>query len=232
MASVETGSQSGSIAELIRDEQAEFADLLRSIPSEAWAQPSLCEGWTVRDVVVHAAAHIHNQQRDKATLDEFSRRPNAELIAWLDSPPQESKSRFGWVRRLSGEVQRGELMIHQQDVRRALDIPRSIPVERVRAVVDFGLTSLGGLGLAYARQRSKGLHLMSPEAGWTWGSGPELRGPLEAILMATAGRRSALGDLHGAGVTTLAERIDKPSFLVKKSMAISSSATAANSNRR
>ncbi len=232
MESIQTGPRSGSIAELIRDEQAEFADLLRSIPSEAWAQPSLCKGWTVRDVVAHAAAHIHNQQRDKAILQDYSERSDAELIVWLESPPQESRARFARVRRLSGEVQRGELMIHQQDVRRALDLPRSIPAERVRAVLDFGLTSLGSLGLAYARQRSKGLQLISQEADWTWGSGPELRGPLEAILMATAGRPTALADLHGAGVTTLAERIDKPSYLVKKSMAISSSATAGTSKPR
>ena len=165
------------------------------------------------------AAHIHGQQRDKAILEDYSERSDAEVIAWLESPPQESRARFARVRRLSGEVQRGELMIHQQDVRRALDLPRSIPTERVRAVLDFGLTSLGSLALAGARQRSKGLQLICPEADWTWGSGPELRGPLEAILMATAGRRIALSDLHGAGVTTLVERIDKPSFLVKKSMA-------------
>jgi len=50
--------------------------------------------------------------------------------------------------------------------------------------------------------------------------------------MTTAGRPGALNDLQGAGVSILAERIESPSFFVKKSMAISSSATATTSKPR
>jgi hypothetical protein len=216
----------GSTAELIRDEQAEFVELLRSLPPASWSRPSLCTGWTVREVVLHSAAHIHNQQRDKAILEEYSKRSDTELIEWLESAPFESKAPTARIRRLSSEVQRGELMIHQQDVRRALDMPRAIPTGRITAVLEFGLRRLGSFSLAYGRQRSNGLRLISSESDWTWGSGPEVRGPLEAILMATAGRHLALDDLDGTGVATLAERIENPSFLVKKSLAISSSATA------
>lgn len=216
----------GSTAELIKDEQTEFADLLRSLPSASWSRPSLCEGWTVREVVLHSAAHIHNQQRDKAVVEEHAKRTDAELIEWLESAPLESKAPSAWIRRLSSEVQRGELMIHQQDVRRALDMPRAIPTERISAVLEFGLRPLGSLSLAHARQRSKGLRPVSSESDWAWGSGAEIRGPLEAILMATAGRRLALDDLDGTGVATLAERIENPSFLIKKSLGVSSAATA------
>jgi uncharacterized protein (TIGR03083 family) len=216
----------GSKAELIRDEQAEFVELLRSLPSASWSRPSLCTGWSVREVVLHTAAHIHNQQRDKTIVEEYSKRSEAELIEWLESAPFESKSPSARIRRLSSEVQRGELMIHQQDVRRALEMPRTIPTGRITAVLEFGLRRLGGLSLAYGRQRSNGLRLVSSESDWAWGSGPEVRGKLEAILMATSGRRPALDDLDGAGVATLAERIENPSFLVRKSLDISSSATA------
>lgn len=216
----------GSTAELIRDEQSEFVELLRSLPSASWSRPSLCTGWTVREVVLHSAAHIHNQQRDKAILEEYSKRSDAELIEWLESAPFESKAPSARLRRLSSEVQRGELMIHQQDVRRALDMPRAIPTGRITAVLEFGLQRLGSLSLSYGRQRSNGLRLISSESDWVWGSGPEVRGPLEAILMATAGRRPALDDLDGAGVATLDEHIVNPSFLVRKSLEISSSATA------
>lgn len=34
----------------IDNERAWWADLLESLPQEGWQQPSLCEGWTVRDV--------------------------------------------------------------------------------------------------------------------------------------------------------------------------------------
>ena len=216
----------GSTAELIRDELAEFVELLRSLPSASWGRPSLCASWTVREVVLHSAAHIHNQQRDKAILEEYSRRSDAELTEWLESAPFESKAPSARIRRLSSEIQRGELMIHQQDVRRALDMPRAIPAGRVTAVLEVGLRRLGSLSLAYGRQRSNGLRLISSESDWAWGSGPEVRGPLEAILMATAGRHEALDDLDGAGVATLSERIENPSFVIRKSLAISSSASA------
>jgi hypothetical protein len=105
-------------------------------------------------------------------------------------------------------------------------MPRAIPTGRITAVLEFGLQRLGSLSLSYGRQRSNGLRLISSESDWVWGSGPEVRGPLEAILMATAGRRPALDDLDGAGVATLDEHIVNPSFLVRKSLEISSSATA------
>ena len=41
------------------------------------------------------------------------------------------------------------------------------------------------------------------------GRGPEVTGPGEALLMAMSGRPAALGDLDGAGLGTLAERLSK-----------------------
>ena len=37
----------------IDNERAWLADLLESLPPEGWQRPSLCEGWTVRDVAAH-----------------------------------------------------------------------------------------------------------------------------------------------------------------------------------
>jgi uncharacterized protein (TIGR03083 family) len=47
------------LAEQIRAEQDDFADLARGLTDADWAAPSLCERWTVRDAVVHTAWHIH-----------------------------------------------------------------------------------------------------------------------------------------------------------------------------
>lgn len=117
----------GLTAQYIAGEQADFAGILRTLPPAAWGEPSLCAGWTVRQVVVHVAAHVHDQQRDVTVLDHFSRCPEQELIAYLESPPHESDDATLTVRRRSAEIQRGELMIHQQDVRRTLGMARSIP---------------------------------------------------------------------------------------------------------
>jgi uncharacterized protein (TIGR03083 family) len=197
-------------ADFIQAEQAEFADLLRALPQDAWIEPSLCEGWSVRDVVVHTAAHIHNQQQDQSLISRFASGPKHELIAWLESAPAESTESMYQARRRFAEIQRGEVMVHQQDVRRALGITRVIPQDRVQGVLTFGLQPIGSLGLAFGRERAKGLRLVSSENNWTWGTGKEVRGSLEALLMATAGRAVALEELDGPGVAVLADRTLHP----------------------
>jgi uncharacterized protein (TIGR03083 family) len=199
-----------STAQFIAGEQAEFADLLRMLPSTAWSTPSLCDGWSVRDVVIHTAAHIHNQQQDRSVISQYASGSDEELVTWLASPPAEPEESGYRARRLFAEVQRGELMVHQQDVRRALGLPRVIPHERVQGVLTFGVQPIGSLGLAFGRERSKGLRLVSTDNDWTWGSGNEVCGSLEALLMATAGRAVALQELDGPGVEILAGRIQNP----------------------
>jgi len=200
----------GSTADFIQAEQVEFADLLRALPRDAWAEPSLCEGWSVRDVVVHSAAHIHNQQQNQTLISRYASGPVDALIVWLESNPAESTESAYQARRRFADIQRGELMVHQQDIRRALGIPRVISQERVQGVLAFGLQPIGSLGQAFGRERAKGLRLVSSENDWTWGTGKEVRGSLEALLMASAGRAVALEELDGPGVDVLAHRVHHP----------------------
>jgi uncharacterized protein (TIGR03083 family) len=199
-----------STAQLVAAEQAEFAAMLRTLPREAWSTPSLCSKWSVRDVVIHTAAHIHDQQNDRAVISQYASRSEEALVAWLESSPAEPTDSDYRARRLFAEVQRGELMVHQQDVRRALGIPRVIPQERVQEVLAFSLQPIGSLGVAFGRERARGLRLMSTENVWTWGTGKDVSGSLEALLMTTAGRAVALEELDGPGVTVLADRMRNP----------------------
>jgi uncharacterized protein (TIGR03083 family) len=105
-------------------------------------------------------------------------------------------------------LQAGELMIHQQDVRRPLGLPRAIPGDRLVAVLRTCLGRGDGLIIGVkARKHAHGLTLVATDIEWSWGAGPEVRGPAEAILMAVAGRAHAVGDLTGAGVPALAARL-------------------------
>jgi hypothetical protein len=54
--------------------------------------------------------------------------------------------------------------------------------------------------------RARGVRLVADDLDWSHGPGPEVRGNGEALLMAMAGRRAALGDLTGLGVERLARR--------------------------
>jgi uncharacterized protein (TIGR03083 family) len=95
------------------------------------------------------------------------------------------------------------MMIHQQDVRRPLGLARTIPKERLRAVLGFVTQRAGSRNLGSA-SRARGLQLTATDIDWTLGSGPEVRGTGEAVLMAICGRRAALADLEGDGVRILA----------------------------
>ena len=94
-------------------------------------------------------------------------------------------------------------MIHQQDIRRALGIPRTIPAERLRTALEFSLYAPTIRGA----WRARGVHLVATDIEWSHGKGPDVQGPGEALLMAMAGRRDALKDLSGPGKDKLAQRL-------------------------
>jgi uncharacterized protein (TIGR03083 family) len=126
--------------------------------------------------------------------------PMRTLVDSLAAPCTKSP----WELRL----QAGELMIHQQDIRRPLGIPREIPSGRLVAVLHTCLGRVDSLIIGVkARSHARGLTLFATDIDWSWGAGPEVRGPAEAILMAVAGRAHAVGELTGAGATTLASRL-------------------------
>jgi uncharacterized protein (TIGR03083 family) len=93
--------------------------------------------------------------------------------------------------------------IHHQDIRRGLDRPRTIPASRLRKVLGL-VPNNPRLG---ARRFIKGLRLQATDVDWAHGSGPEVRGPGEALLMAMNGRAAALADLDGPGHATLTARL-------------------------
>lgn len=133
-------------------EHAEFVALARGLTDEQWASPSLCEGWSVRDTVVHVAWHIHREPKEAAgfllrgalsgsarvTAQQIARdgaRSTDSLLEWFASPGQCNK------------VYLGELMIHQQDVRRPLGLDRKIADDRLTRILDLCLTRSGSLSL-------------------------------------------------------------------------------------
>lgn len=74
----------------------------------------------------------------------------------------------------------------------------------MRAVLDFAITA----PTLPAKKNTRGLRLEATDLDWTRGSGDRVvTGTGEAILMAAAGRPSALADLDGDGASVLASRV-------------------------
>ena len=203
----------GVLRRMIEDEQAQFVALLRSLSPDQWKVPSLCRGWTVRDVVMHIANHTHTRDLERTAqvararfsenrhIAEHAGRSNDELIEWLASPAV-----------LSGKpnnarTQLAELVVHQQDVRRPLGATRTIPAETMTLLLDAALTRVGSASVAFSRHRARGLRLTASDVEWSTGRGPEVSGPAEAIYVALNGRGHALQELSGPGTSILTRRV-------------------------
>jgi uncharacterized protein (TIGR03083 family) len=201
--------------QMIRSERASLVDDLAKLPDSDWDKPSLCPGWTVRDVVGHMIATTNlnpprfflamagsgfrfNDMANKRIRETTAGRSNADLVAAyrdrIDTRTAPPGPTATWL---------GETIVHGEDVFRALDGYREHPVEHVIAVADF---YKGSNLLIGAKNRIAGVTLRATDAGWEYGSGPEVTGPAIAVLLAMTGRKVALDDLTGDGVAVLRGR--------------------------
>jgi uncharacterized protein (TIGR03083 family) len=201
--------------EMAREEREEFATLLDGLTPQQWESPTLCDAWRVRDVVAHTISYeqlsrpqlvarmakgfLPGGDANAIGVAEYTGESSAELTALMRkyAEPRGLTASFG------GRVALTDGMIHQQDIRRSLGIPRTIPAERLLVALDFAKYAPRLLGA----WRARGLHLAATDVDWAHGKGPEIRGSGEALLMAVAGRADALKDLNGPGKAKLAQRI-------------------------
>jgi uncharacterized protein (TIGR03083 family) len=197
------------------EEREEFADFLDGLSPEQWEQPSLCELWRVRDVVAHVVSYEELSRwqlvrrfakggfvppRVNAIgVAEYAGRSPKQLTQLMRSciPPRGLTSAFG------GMIALVDGMIHQQDIRRPLDIGRAIPPERLQRVLNAALSSPATRGA----KRAGGARLVATDLEWVHGDGPEVTGTAEALIMAMAARPDALNQLAGPGKAHLAQRI-------------------------
>lgn len=203
------------VADLARAERLEFADLLDDLRPQQWDAPTLCSGWTVRDVVAHTISYL-GQGIPALTVAMVRARMNVDPIndALLESCAGFSTAQLAAQMRsgatpsgagalYGGRVALIECLIHQQDVRRPLEVMRPIPEQHVRVALNFARSSpvIGG------RRRSRGLRLIATDMQWWAGTGPEVRGTGEALLLAMTGRVAVVAaELSGEGVGILVDR--------------------------
>jgi uncharacterized protein (TIGR03083 family) len=134
---------------------------------------------------VGVAAYPHYSTDDLGALVKGHLHPRG-LTAW-----------FG------GRIALTDGLIHHQDIRRPLSLPRDIPAERLRSALQFARTA-PTIGAA---KRILGLTLVASDFDWTAGNGPIVEGPAEALLMAIAARHGIVKELSGPGQQILADRI-------------------------
>jgi len=203
------------LSELAAEERRELADYADTLTEEQWAQPSLCPGWSVRDVVGHVSSYdvlswpavlalfarsgFSLSRCNEVGVDQSRRLGTDALVARLrmHAVPRGVTAMFG------GAIALTDGLIHHQDIRRALGHPRTVPQERLVAALEFAPRARA----LPAPANLNGLRVVATDVDWAHGTGPEVHGPGEALLIALAGRPQGLADLEGPGLDTLAARL-------------------------
>ena len=187
---------------------------LEMLAAPHWDEVTLCDDWRVRDVVAHLIPgwaadfrHLPYIARDYRDIDQgFTRyarhRAHVDIPVLLQQYRRKVDSRhippivtpaLNWC----------DNVIHGLDIRRPAGLRYPGPTEYLTDAAEC-LTTMAWP----SRQacRSADLQLVATDVQWTIGAGPPVRGPIEDILLAIAGRRVADSELTGAGVALLAQR--------------------------
>jgi uncharacterized protein (TIGR03083 family) len=198
----------------VHAERKALAADLRGLSSEDWARPSLCSGWTVRDVLAHmtsaakstppaffgkliGAGFSFDKVQEKGVAAQQGATP-ADTLANFESVLTSVKHPPGPT-----ETWLGETIVHSEDIRRALGIQHKYSTDAVVRVADF---FKGSNLLIGSKRRISGLTLHATDAEWSYGAGPEVSGPILSLVMAMTGRKVATEDLTGEGLGTLRSR--------------------------
>ena len=203
-----------SIWPTVHAERAALAADLDGLDEEQWSTPSLCEGWSVRDVLAHMAATAKistlaffpklvgsgfslSRMQEKDLAHERGASPGDTLAGFRaivtssKHPPGPSVT---WL---------GETVVHAEDIRRPLGMTHSYPVDALVQVADSYKRSNLVMG---SKRRIEGVALRATDTDWSHGDGPQAAGPMLSLLLVIAGREAGLADLDGEGVATLASR--------------------------
>jgi uncharacterized protein (TIGR03083 family) len=192
-------------------ERGALAADLADLPDRQWETPSLCDGWTVREVLAHQTGTASMTPskffaRFAAAGFNFPRFSDREIQRHLGDSPQATLAEFrdkqhstsappgpkvSWL---------GEVIVHSEDIRRPLGISHTYPTAAVRQVLDFYKTSNTLIG---TKRRIADLRLTATDDDWSHGEGPAVEGRLVDLLVAATGRAAACDSLSGDGVSTL-----------------------------
>lgn len=196
----------------IHAERAAIAATLRSLSAEQWESPSLCTGWSVRDVAAHVIAHPQMRAGEVARLflGNLGRGYNTVIYRDVKERGKQSPERiladyeaFADSRAkvvLTTTVEPLiDALVHHQDIVRPLGLHHDMAPEAAVVALDRARL-LAPVSGTWRLVRS--VRMVATDVAWARGRGPVVEGPVQELLMLTMGRGRAARDLSGPGWET------------------------------
>jgi uncharacterized protein (TIGR03083 family) len=198
---------------VVQAERKALVTELSGLDANQWSTTSLCTDWTVRDVVAHMTATAKITPAGffpklASNGFSFSKMQAKDIAAETGGSTGDTLANFESIvtstKRPPGppDTMLGETIVHSQDIRGALGLQHEYPMAAVVEVADFFKKSNLLIG---TKKRITGLTLKATDTEWSYGTGPEVSGPMLALLMAMTGRK-VTDQLTGEGVETLRSR--------------------------
>jgi uncharacterized protein (TIGR03083 family) len=186
-------------------ERQELIDFCRTLRPDEWNTPSLCYGWSVRDVLAHVIGVQKNvsfmltsgtpKRANQRMVDVRKNMSTDELVRELESIKQPN-----FVAKLMPLIFLEDTWVHQQDMRWVLGAERQRRQDPDRMLLILNFLKKG------VERKKGGFVWTATDVNWTAGEGEPIGGAAEAVIMALMKRPLALDRLSGSGVATLKER--------------------------
>lgn len=194
----------------------EIADFLDGLAPGDWANPSLCEAWTVREVAAHLTLpalppwrlfplFLRYPGSTNRTIRDGSKAvargmDEAQIVAAI-------RRMVGFHRHFPGLTCREaliDLVGHTQDITLPLGREVPIPPSELAEAADRVL-SYGGRGNArvFHPLPSEGFRLVADDHPWSAGHGPVVTGSMRDLFLLLTGRTVHLDRLGGEGADGL-----------------------------
>jgi uncharacterized protein (TIGR03083 family) len=193
-----------------------LADFFDGLDEDQLDTRSLCDAWTVREVLGHLVMPLTGSlggfllqvvrargsinRASEAVARELALRPVRDLTALL----RERADVHGKAPGVGPMGQLTDGCVHLRDCARPLGLSDDVSVVDWRMVLEWLRKGVPGL---VPKRRLEGLSLVAADQKWSCGAGQEITGPSEALAMALSGRAVALNDLTGPGVGLLRDRL-------------------------
>lgn len=176
------------------------ADLLDGLSEDQWRTPSLCAGWTVREVAAHLVPPadgfkvlpvVWRMIRFRGNLNRMvdvtvrhdAQRPVESIVTELRQRASVELSAPG----IGPAGPMTDTAIHLRDAARPLGLQVNPEASTWLPVLNFLVSKSAARGFV-PKGRLSGLRLQVTDESWSWGKGDEIRGTAEAVALAAAGR--------------------------------------------